>query len=55
MSHLLWLDQERLNRIMHMFPKPHGVARVDDRRILILASSTTFAAREVSLTRMIPR
>ena len=28
MSHLFWLDQERLNRIKHMFPKPRGVARV---------------------------
>ena len=27
MSHLFWLDQERLNRIKHMFPKPRGVAR----------------------------
>ena len=34
MSHLFWLDQERLNRIKHMFPKPRGVARVDDRRVL---------------------
>ena len=34
MSHLFWLDQERLNRIKHIFPKPRGVARVDDRRVL---------------------
>ena len=34
MSHLFWLDQERLNRIKHMFPKPRSVARVDDRRVL---------------------
>jgi len=34
MSHLFWLDQERLNRIEHIFPKPRGVARVDDRRVL---------------------
>ena len=33
MSHLFWLDQERLNRIKHIFPKPRGVARVDDRRV----------------------
>ena len=34
MSHLFWLDQERLNRIKHMFPKPRGVARADDRKVL---------------------
>lgn len=34
MSHLFWLDQERLNCIKHIFPKPRGVARVDDRRVL---------------------
>lgn len=34
MSHLFWLDQERLNRIKHIFPKPRGVARVDDYRVL---------------------
>ncbi len=34
MSHLFWLDQEHLNRIKHMFPKPRGVARSDDRRVL---------------------
>ncbi|MFY9210831.1 MAG: IS5 family transposase [Aestuariivita sp.] len=34
MSHLFWLDQERLNRIKHILPKPRGVARVDDRRVL---------------------
>ena len=34
MSHLFCLDQERLNRIKHMFPRPRGVARVDDRRVL---------------------
>lgn len=33
MSHLLWLDQERLNRIKYMFPKPLGVARADDRKV----------------------
>jgi len=34
MSHLFWLDQERLNRIKHMFPKLRGVARADDRKVL---------------------
>ncbi len=34
MSHLFWLDHERLNRIKHMFPKPRGVARADDRKVL---------------------
>ena len=34
MSHLYWLDQEHLKRIQHMFPKPRGVARADDRRVL---------------------
>ena len=34
MSHLFWLDQKRLNRIKHMFPKPRGVARADDRKVL---------------------
>ena len=34
MSHLYWLHQEHLKRIQHMFPKPRGVARVDDRKVL---------------------
>ncbi len=34
MSHLFWLDQEHLKRIQHMFPKPRGVARADDRKVL---------------------
>lgn len=34
MSHLFWLDHEHLKRIQHMFPKPRGVARVDDRKVL---------------------
>ncbi len=34
MSHLFWLDQEHLKRIQHLFPKPRGVERVDDRRVL---------------------
>ncbi len=34
MSHLFWLDHERLNRIKHLFPKPCRVARSDDRTVL---------------------
>ena len=34
MSHLFWLDHEHLKRIQHMFPKPRGVARIDDRKVL---------------------
>jgi hypothetical protein len=34
MSHLCWLDEEHLKRIGHMFPKPRGVKRADDRRVL---------------------
>jgi transposase len=34
MSHLFWLDEEHLKRIRHMFPKPRGVKRADDRRVL---------------------
>ncbi|WP_419913486.1 transposase [Hoeflea sp.] len=34
MSHLFWLDQEHLNRIKHMFPKPRGVARSNDLTVL---------------------
>jgi len=34
MSHLFWLDEEHLKRIGYMFPKPRGVKRADDRRVL---------------------
>jgi transposase len=34
MLHLFWLDEEHLKRIGHMFPKPRGVKRADDRRVL---------------------
>ncbi len=34
MSHLFWLDQEHLKRIQHLFPKPRGVARADDRKVI---------------------
>jgi len=33
-SRLFWIDQEHLKRIQHLFPKPRGVARVDDRKVL---------------------
>ncbi len=34
MSHLFWLQEAHLKRIQHLFPKPRGIARVDDRRVL---------------------
>jgi putative transposase len=34
MSDLFWLDEEHLKRIGRMFPKPRGVKRADDRRVL---------------------
>lgn len=34
MSHLFWLKEEHLKRIQHLFPKPRGVARVNDRKVL---------------------
>ena len=34
MSHLFWFDQKHLKCIRHIFPKPRGVARADDRRVL---------------------
>ncbi len=34
MSHLFWLKREHLKPIQHLFPKPRGVERVDDRRVL---------------------
>jgi transposase len=34
MSHLFWLHEAHLKRNQHLFPKPRGVARVDDRRDL---------------------
>ncbi|WP_437342584.1 IS5 family transposase [Ruegeria arenilitoris] len=34
MSHLFWLDLQHLKRIQHLFPKPRGVARSDDRKVL---------------------
>ena len=34
MSHLFWFDQEYVDRIKHMFPKPPGVAQSDDRTVL---------------------
>lgn len=35
MSHLFWLHEAHSERIQHLFPKPRGVPRVDDRRVLI--------------------
>ena len=38
MSHLFWLEHVHVHvhvkRIQHLFPKPRGVARVDDRKVL---------------------
>ena len=34
MWHLFWLHEAHFKRIQHLFPKPRGVARVDDRRVL---------------------
>ncbi len=34
MSHLFWLDLQHLKRIQHLFPKPRGMARSDDRKVL---------------------
>ena len=34
MTHLFWLDQQYLKPDQHLFPKPHGVARTDDRKVL---------------------
>ena len=34
MSHLLWLDQERVSRIKQLLPKPRGFAGSDDRTVL---------------------
>lgn len=34
MSDLYWLSDDQLNRMRPFFPLSHGVARVDDRRVL---------------------
>jgi transposase len=34
MSDLIWLDDVQMKRIAPYFPLSHGVARVDDRRVL---------------------
>ena len=34
MSHLFWFQETHLKRILHLFPKPRGVARADDRKVL---------------------
>lgn len=34
MSNLFWLTQAQMARLRPFFPKSHGVARVDDRRVL---------------------
>ena len=34
MTDLIWLTDEQVRRIEPHFPLPHGVPRVDDRRVL---------------------
>jgi len=34
MSDLFWLSEDQLERIKPYFPHPHGVPRVDDRRVM---------------------
>lgn len=34
MSDLFWLSKSQFNRIKPYFPKPHGVPRVDDLRVI---------------------
>ena len=34
MSHLFWLTQEQVEQIAPFFPKPRGVDRADDRKVL---------------------
>lgn len=34
MSDIFWLSDEQFNEIKRYFPSPHGVPRVDDRRVV---------------------
>lgn len=34
MSDLIWLNERQMRRIERYFPLPHGVARVDDRKVV---------------------
>jgi transposase len=34
MSDQFWLSEAQLNRIKPCFPRPHGVPRVDDRKVI---------------------
>ena len=45
MTHLLRLDQQHLKSKQHLFPKPRGVARTDDRKVL----SSTIHVLRISL------
>ena len=40
MSDLFWLSQAQMRRIEPYFPLSHGVARVDDRRVISAGSSS---------------
>lgn len=42
MSDLFWLTYEQIERLRPFFPKSHGKARVDDRRVL---SGIVFVSR----------
>jgi len=33
-SHLFWLSQEQLDQIKPYFPLSHGIARIDDRKVI---------------------
>jgi len=34
MSDIFWLSDEQFNKIKRYFPSPHGIPRVDDRRVV---------------------
>jgi len=44
MSDLIWLSQAQMRRIEPYFPLSHGVARVDDRRIISGSSLSSATA-----------
>ena len=52
MSDLIWLTQAQMRRIEPYFPLSHGVARVDDRRVI---SGITFVIRNGLRWRDAPR
>ena len=34
MSDLIWLSEAQMRRILPYFPLSHGIARIDDRRVI---------------------